>query len=372
MVDSNVLDIQKNFKSAVNEITIRRPDDWHIHLRDGNMLGLTVSHAARQFGRVIVMPNLKPPVDSVKAALEYRSQILEALDQTSNGKSSKQHGFTPLMTLYLTDQVDESVIDEAVATDCIKAVKLYPAGATTNSEKGITDLMLFYKVFERMQKHGMPLLIHGEVTDRSVDIFDREAVFVDRHLSKLRQEFQQLRIVLEHVSSKQGVDFVTGHASNTAATITPHHLMLCRNHIFDGGLHPHHFCLPVVKTEDDRAAIVRAATSGQSCFFAGTDSAPHLRQNKESASGAAGIYSAHAAVELYAQVFDKAAALDERFEAFMSKNGAQFYGLEPSEETMTLVRKSWKVIDFYDTEAGELVPLCAGDQIEFQIVDDEA
>jgi dihydroorotase len=342
------------------DLLIRKPDDWHIHLRDGAALKLTVKHAARQFGRVIAMPNLRPPIDSIEAARSYRSRILEAVPPEFRGR------FHPITPLYLTERVTPSVIEEAAKTDFIRAVKLYPAGATTNSESGVEELSSFYDVFDEMQKHRMPLLIHGEVTDVEVDVFDRERVFVERVLHPLRERFRELPIVLEHVSSKEGVHFVESHSQNTAATITVHHMLLTRSDIFQGGLQPHHFCLPVVKTEEDRQAVRAAALSGKPCFFAGTDSAPHPRHKKESACGAAGIYTAHGAVELYAEIFDQEGQL-HRLEAFLSEYGARFYGLPPAEERIRLVRKPWIVPDRYDMGGDELIPFRAGHVVSFSL-----
>lgn len=345
------------------DLLIRKPDDWHIHLRDGAALKLTVPQAARQFGRVIAMPNLRPPVDSIEAARDYRTRILDAVP------SEYRNRFHPITPLYLTDRITASVIEEAVKIDYIKAVKLYPAGATTNSESGVADLAPFYAVFEAMQKHRMPLLIHGEVTDVQVDVFDRERVFVERQLHPLRERFPELPMVLEHVSSKEGVRFVEIHERHTAATITVHHMLLTRNDIFQGGLQPHHFCLPVVKTEEDRQAVRAAAFSGKPCFFAGTDSAPHARHKKESACGSAGIYTAHAAVELYAEIFDEEGMLD-RLEAFLSEYGARFYGLEPGQEKVRLVRTPWTVPDSYDMGGDELIPFRAGRSVSFRLEED--
>ncbi len=348
----------------MGDLLLRKPDDWHIHLRDGAALKLTVQQAARQFGRVVAMPNLRPPVDSLEAAQQYRNRILEVLP------ADVRQRFFPVMPLYLTERITPSVIDAAMQTDYIKAVKLYPAGATTNSESGVADLTPFFPVFEAMQKHGMPLLLHGEVTDRQVDIFDRERVFVERQLWSLRERFPELPLVLEHVSSKEGVEFVEKHERNTAATITVHHMLLTRNDLFQGGLRPHHFCLPVVKTEEDRQAVREAAFSGKPCFFAGTDSAPHAQNRKESACGAAGIYTAHAATELYAEIFDEAGKLD-RLEAFLCEYGARFYGFAPSEERIRLVRQEWTVPESYDLGPDRLIPFRAGQRLSFQVMPHE-
>lgn len=341
----------------MNILTIRKPDDFHIHLRDGNALKLTVDHAARQFRRAMIMPNLVPPIDSVKLAAEYRERILSHV---------KLNSFEPLMTLYLTEQITPAVINEAVSSAFIKAVKLYPAGATTHSDSGITNLQLFDSVFDAMQKHKLPLLIHGEVTDSNIDIFDREAIFIDRYLLPLRRKFPELKIVLEHVSSKAGVDFVKSESQFTAATITVHHLWLTRNDLLVGGLKPHYYCLPVVKTEADRIAIQQAAFSGDNRFFAGTDSAPHPRSRKEAASCAAGIYTAHATVELYAQLFDQAGQL-QKLEAFLSEAGAKFYGMPLNTETILLKKQTWQVADYYEYDNDRLIPFQAGQTLSWKL-----
>lgn len=344
----------------LNELVLRRPDDWHIHLRDGAALSLTVAHAARQFGRVIAMPNLRPPVDSIEAAGMYRERILAAVPPGL--------ALEPLMTLYLTDRVTPSVIREAVRYEWLKGIKLYPAGATTNSEAGVSGIEDFYRVFEAMEKADVPLLVHGETTARGVDVFDREKVFIDAVLVPLRERYPHLRMVLEHVSSKEGVEFVRSHAGRTAGTITVHHMCLTRNDIFSGpdgtGLHPHHFCLPVVKTEADRAAVCEAAFSGDPAFFAGTDSAPHPRQKKESACGSAGIYTAHAAIEIYAELFEGAGALD-RLEAFLSLNGPRFYGLSAADGQVTLRRQAWTVPGRYALGGEDLVPFRSGEVVSW-------
>ncbi|MBW7856794.1 MAG: dihydroorotase [Leptonema sp. (in: Bacteria)] len=339
----------------MTELRIRTPDDFHIHLRDGDSLKLTAIHAAKQFQRAIIMPNLVLPVDSVLLAGQYQKRILDLVS-----------GFEPLMTLYLTENITPAVIDEAANTSFIKAVKLYPAGATTHSDSGVTNLSLFDSVFEAMQKNRMPLLIHGEVTDTKVDVFDREAVFIDRYLLPLRRKFPELKIVLEHVSSKLGVDFVKSESNFTAATITIHHLWLTRNDLLVGGLKPHYYCLPIVKTEQDRIAIQQAAFSGDSRFFAGTDSAPHLQSRKEAISCAAGIYTAYAAIELYAQLFEEAGQLS-KLESFLAEAGAKFYGLPLNTETVLLKKQTWQVPDYYNYDNGRLIPFQAGQTLLWKL-----
>ena len=315
-----------------NVLTITRPDDWHLHLRDGATMQDVLPHTARQFARAIVMPNLKPPVTTTAQAGAYRDRILAALPA---GMS-----FEPLMVLYLTDNTPPEEIRRAKESGFVKAVKLYPAGATTNSDAGVTDLSKCYKTLEVLQEVGMPFLVHGEVTDPDVDIFDREAVFVERVLAPLRTDFPDLKIVLEHVTTSDAMDFVRANQNNMAATITAHHLYINRSDIFEGGINPHRYCLPIAKREAHRLALREAATSGDSCFFLGTDTAPHLIGAKESACGCAGIFSAPAALELYTQVFDEEGALD-KLEAFASLNGPAFYGLEPNETEVTLTKHSW-------------------------------
>lgn len=348
-------------RTASRQIQIRRPDDWHIHLREGDMLPLTVDHASRQFRRVMVMPNLKPPVDTLAAAQSYRERILSVVP---TGRT-----FEPLMTLYLTDRVTPAVVREASALAFLKGIKLYPAGATTNAEAGVASLEAFYPTFEAMEKADLPLLVHGE--EPAVDIFDRERLFIERHLASLRVRFPHLRIVLEHVSSKEGVQFVREHGPRTAGTITLHHMCLTRNDLFHGkdgaGLHPHHFCLPVVKTEADRQAVSGAAFSGESCFFLGTDSAPHPRNRKESACGSAGIYTAHAALELCAELFDRAESLSQ-LEAFACLNGAAFYGLPPNDERIILETTSWSIPETYAAGTDtQLVPFRAGETVAWTL-----
>ena len=337
-----------------NTITIRRPDDWHVHLRDGDMLKLVAPYTARQFARAIIMPNLSPPVTRVGQAAAYRQRIVAAAGA----------GFTPLMTAYLTDDSDADEIERGHRDGVWVAAKLYPAGATTNSASGVTDIANVSRVLERMQKIGMPLLVHGEVTDASVDIFDREAVFIDRILLKTLANFPALKIVLEHITTRQSADLVlSANFSNLAATITPQHLMLNRNALFDGGLRPHAYCLPVVKREEHRLAVRRAAVSGSPNVFLGTDSAPHLVGAKESACGCAGLFNAPFAIEAYAQVFDEEGALD-RLEGFASEYGPRFYGLPLNEGSITLERGGEQV----PGAIGEVVPFGAGGFFGWRLV----
>jgi dihydroorotase len=315
-------------------ITLRRPDDWHVHLRDGAMLKAVLPATARSFARAIVMPNLVPPVTTVAAAEAYRTRILAALPPELAGK------FTPLMTCYLTDDAKAEEIERGFKSGVFAAVKLYPANATTNSASGVTDLGKVRTVLAAMERLQMPLLIHGEVTDAAVDVFDRERVFIERHLTKLVRDFPDLKIVLEHVTTKDAVDFVRGAGPTIGATITAHHLVINRNAIFAGGLRPHMYCLPIAKRESHRLALRQAAVSGDSKFFLGTDSAPHPLHDKEKDCGCAGIFSAPAALEIYAQVFDEENAID-KLEAFASLNGPRFYGLPVNEKRITLKREAW-------------------------------
>ncbi|MDZ7789307.1 MAG: dihydroorotase [Xanthomonadales bacterium] len=344
----------------MNRIEIRRPDDWHLHLRDGEMLTAVVPATARAFGRAIVMPNLKPPVRTVADASAYRDRILAAVPSGSD--------FEPLMTLYLTETTTVDDIREAADSDFVHAVKYYPAGATTNSDSGVRDLERVYPVIEAMEKHGVPLLMHGEVTDSDIDVFDREAAFIERHLEKLRSRFPELKMVLEHATTSDAIDYVESTPGPIAATITVHHLMFNRNALFDGGLRPHHYCLPLIKRERHRRALVKAATSGNERFFLGTDSAPHPKHAKESDCGCAGVYSAPAALELYAEVFEAAGALD-KLEGFASLHGPAFYGLERNEERIVLEKRNW-TMDAEVTAGGEIiVPLRAGAEISWRIKD---
>ena len=341
-------------------LTLARPDDWHLHLRDGDVLAAVLPDTARRFGRAIVMPNLMPPVRNVSDALAYRDRILAALPGGMR--------FEPLMTLYLTEATTPADVRAAKASGHVHAVKYYPAGATTNSQSGVTELARCDAVFEAMQDVGLPLLLHGEVTDADVDVFDREAVFIERHLQRLVDCFPRLKVVLEHVTTREGVDFVTAARPGVAATLTAHHLLLNRNAMFRGGLRPHAYCLPVVKRERHRQALLDAATSGSPRFFLGTDSAPHARSAKESGCGCAGIYTAHAGIELYAEAFDAAGAI-HRLEAFASFHGADFYGLARNSETITLARQPWQVADELPLVDGTLVPMRAGETIGWRLLD---
>jgi dihydroorotase len=340
-------------------ITITRPDDWHLHLRDGAALASVLPHTARQFARAIVMPNLKPPVTTTAAAAAYRDRILAALP---DGMS-----FEPLMTLYLTNNTDPDEIRRAMDSGFIHAVKLYPAGATTNSDAGVTDLRNCYKVLEVMQEVGMPLLVHGEVTDHDIDLFDREAVFIERVMRPLRRDMPALSIVFEHITTKDAAQYVAEAEGPIAATITAHHLLYNRNEIFRGGIRPHYYCLPVLKREEHRLALVTAATSGDERFFLGTDSAPHAIGAKESSCGCAGCYTALHAMELYTEAFAQAGALD-KLEAFASFNGPAFYGLPRNEGTITLVRESWNLPATVPMGENELVPLNAGERIDWKML----
>jgi len=340
-------------------LTIRRPDDWHVHLRDGQVLASVVGYTARQFARAIVMPNLSPPVTSVAAAEAYRARIIAALPAGAD--------FTPLMTCYLTDAADPDEIAQGHARGVFTAAKLYPAHATTNSAHGVTDIARLAPVFEAMQRIGMPLLVHGEVTDPEIDIFDREAVFIDRTLAPLVRDFPALKIVFEHITTAEAAAFVRDAPDTVAATITPHHLHINRNAMFAGGIRPHAYCLPVAKRERHREAIVAAATSGSASFFLGTDSAPHRRTAKESACGCAGIFNAPYALESYAAAFEAAGALD-RLEAFASENGPRFYGLPLNSSTVTLARVSSDVPAELAVADGAIVPFHAGEALSWRLV----
>jgi len=344
--------------SSAQSLTLVRPDDWHLHLRDGAALAAVLPHSARQFARAIVMPNLRPPVTTVALALAYRERILEALPAGSR--------FEPLMTLYLTDNTAASEIALARASCVVHAVKYYPAGATTNSDSGVTRLERCFPALEAMQKADLPLLLHGEVTAADVDAFDRERVFVDTVLPQITRRFPALRLVLEHVTTREAAEYVAGAPANVAATVTAHHLLLNRNAMFAGGLRAHHYCLPLLKREAHRRALLQAATGGSPKFFLGTDSAPHARRDKESSCGHAGIYSAHAAIELYAEAFEAAGAL-ERLEAFASFNGADFYRLPRNTETITLRRERWQVQAAFALGDEELVPLRAGEPLAWRL-----
>ena len=341
-------------------LTLIRPDDWHLHLRDGEVLASVLPDTARRFARAIVMPNLKPAITTVELARAYRDRILAALPAGVR--------FEPLMTLYLTDNMPPSEIGKARASGFVHAVKYYPAGATTNSASGVTDLKRVYSVLAAMEKHGLPLLLHGEVTDPDVDVFDREAVFIERHLAPLVRAFPALRMVLEHITTRAAVEFVSAAPGNVAATITAHHLLLNRNALFEGGLRPHHYCLPLLKRETHRRALVAVATGGDPKFFLGTDSAPHPRRAKESTCGCAGIYTAHAAIELYAEVFEQAGALD-RLEAFASFHGADFYRLPRNRDILTLEKRSWTVPKELRFGKDMGVPLRAGETVAWRLAE---
>jgi dihydroorotase len=345
--------------AAIERLTLRQPDDWHVHLRDGDMLASVVNYTARQFGRAIVMPTLKPPVTTVAAARAYRERILAAVEPGLD--------FTPLMTCYLTDGMDPGEVERGFAEGVFTACKLYPAHATTNSAAGVTDIRHIHSVLEAMQKIGMPLLIHGEVTDHEVDIFDREAVFIDRVLQKLVADFPALKVVFEHITTADAVDFVEASGPNVAATITPHHLAINRNAMFEGGIRPHFYCLPIAKREPHRLALCRAATSGSPKFFLGTDSAPHPVGDKESSCGCAGIFNAPFALESYAAIFEAEGALD-RLEAFASENGPRFYGLPLNTGTVTLERRTAPVPEVLRLAAADLVPFHAGEDLAWSLV----
>ena len=339
-------------------ITLTRPDDGHLHLRDGAALAVVVPHTARQFARAIVMPNLKPPVTTAAQAAAYRSRILAAVPPGLT--------FAPLMTLYLTDNMPAQEIDHAKASGIVHAVKYYPAGATTNSDSGVTDIGRCFGVLARMEEAGLPLLVHGEVTDAEVDIFDRERVFIERVLAPLLQRFPRLRLVLEHITTLEGIAFVESMGPNVAGTLTAHHLLMNRNALLAGGVRPHHYCLPVLKRETHRQALVHAATSGNPKFFLGTDSAPHARNTKEAACGCAGCYTALNALELYAEAFEAVGALD-RLEAFAGFHGADFYGLPRNTSTITLERSEWRVPDHLPFGDDVLVPLRAGETLNWRV-----
>lgn len=342
----------------MDTLTLTRPDDWHLHVRDGAALRAVVPHSARQFARAIIMPNLRPPVATTEQALAYRTRILKAVPAGCE--------FQPLMTLYLTDNTPPAEIARARASGHVVACKLYPAGATTHSDSGVTDVRKLYPVLEAMQTQGLPLLVHGEVTDANIDLFDREAVFIEWVLIPLIHDFPGLKIVLEHITTQDGADFVREAPPTVAATITAHHLLYNRNALFQGGIRPHHYCLPVLKREHHRQALLEAATSGHPRFFLGSDSAPHPRTDKEAACGCAGCYTAHAALELYAEAFDAAGALD-RLEAFASFHGPAFYGLPRNSSTLTLRRHATPVPASLPFGDKELVPLRAGESLAWRL-----
>ena len=343
----------------MDTLTLTRPDDWHLHVRDDDALRAVVPHSARQFARAIIMPNLRPPVTTTVQALAYRQRILDAVPDGLD--------FQPLMTLYLTDQTPPDEIRRAVESGRIVAGKLYPAGATTHSEAGVTDVRRIYPTLEAMQTCGMRLLVHGEVTDPEVDIFDREAVFIERVLIPLVHDFPALNIVMEHITTQEAADYVRDAPATVAATLTAHHLLYNRNALFQGGVRPHYYCLPILKRERHRQALLQAATSGNPKFFLGTDSAPHPRSGKESACGCAGCYTAHAALELYAEAFESVGAL-ERLEAFASFYGADFYGLPHNAETIILKRQPAPVSESFAFGAESLIPLRAGEILGWQIL----
>ena len=342
----------------MNEITITRPDDWHVHLRDGDVLKTVVPHTAAEFGRAIVMPNLKPPVTTAAQAAAYKARIQAAIPKGMN--------FEPLMTLYLTDNLASDEIYRAKEAGVV-AAKLYPAGATTNSDAGVTNMRHIYKTLEAMQKAGMLLLVHGEVTSQDIDLFDREAVFIDTQLIPLRKDFPELKIVFEHITTKEAAQYVESCATHTGATITAHHLLYNRNAIFIGGVRPHFYCLPVLKRETHRLALLKAATSGLPQFFLGTDSAPHAAHLKEHASGCAGCYTAHAAMPMYAEAFDQVNALD-KLEGFASFYGADFYGLPRNSGTITLRRESWMPPESFAFGDAQLKPLRSGESLPWRLV----
>lgn len=340
-------------------LTITRPDDWHLHLRDGDALKAVLPDTAKQFARAIVMPNLRPPVTTTALAQAYYARILAALPSGLK--------FEPLMTLYLTDNTSPEEIQRAVESGIVKGVKLYPAGATTNSDSGVTSLEKCANTLAAMEKLGLPLLVHAEVTDSNVDVFDREKVFIERHMIKLAKNFPALKIVFEHITTKDAAEFVADAPPNIGATITAHHLLMNRNDMFKGGIQPHHYCLPILKREEHRLALVKAAISGSPKFFLGTDSAPHAKHTKEAACGCAGMYTAHAAIELYAEAFENANALD-KLEGFASFYGADFYGLPRNAEKITLVKESWQVPESLPFGNDVLVPLRAGQRVGWKVV----
>ena len=350
------------------QITLTRPDDWHLHVRDGAALATVVPHTARQFGRAIIMPNLRPPITTAAMSVAYRERIRAAVPPSL---AEKGLSFEPLMTLYLTDSMPADEIERAKAAGVV-ALKLYPAGATTNSDAGVTDLRKTYATLEAMQRHGLPLLVHGEVVDPEIDLFDREKVFIETRLIPLRRDFPGLKIVFEHITTREAAQYVASSDALTGATITAHHLLYNRNAIFLGGIRPHYYCLPVLKREEHRRALVAAATSGSDKFFLGTDSAPHAASLKEHATGCAGCYTALSAIELYAEAFDAAGALD-RLEAFASFNGPAFYGLPRNSGTVTLRRQAWTLPESVPFGDAELKPLRGGEALAWKLLepDDE-
>lgn len=345
--------------SAPTEISLTRPDDWHVHLRDGPALTHTVAAMARYFGRTIVMPNLAPPVSNAAQATAYRERIMAA-------QQDCPRQVEPLMVIYLTDKTSAEDIRQAKAAGVV-ACKLYPAGATTNSDCGVTDINNIYPALEAMQQEGLRFLLHGEVTDHDIDIFDREKVFIDRTLRQLAKDFPELPMVLEHITTRDATQFVAEAGQNIAATITAHHLLFNRNDMLAGGIRPHYYCLPILKRNIHQQALIDAATSGNSKFFLGTDSAPHTPANKETSCGCAGCYTAYAAIELYAQAFEQAGALD-KLELFASHNGPDFYGLARNSDTITLKKSAWKVAERLPLGDSHVIPLCAGETLQWQVV----
>ena len=347
---------------SVDSVTLARPDDWHLHVRDGAVLAAVLPHTARQFGRAIIMPNLRPPVTTTEMAAAYRGRILAALPKDGPGAK-----FEPLMTLYLTDNTPPDEIRRARESGFVHGVKLYPAGATTNSDAGVTSIAKCAKTLEAMQEHDLPLLVHGEVTDPAIDMFDREKVFIDRVMTPLRRDFPALKVVFEHITTKDAADYVRDADGPTGATLTAHHLLYNRNALFVGGIRPHYYCLPVLKRETHRVALLAAATSGNPRFFLGTDSAPHAKGLKEHACGCAGCYTALHALELYTQAFDQAGALD-KLEGFASFHGADFYGLPRAAEQVTLRREEWTLPAEFMAGENEIVPLGGGESIGWRLV----
>lgn len=341
--------------TEITRLIIRQPDDWHVHLRDGAMLDAVAQHTANQFARAIIMPNLSPPVTTVAAAADYRKRI----------KAAAGSDFTPLMTCYLTDDIAANEVERGFVEGVFTACKLYPANATTNSSHGVTDIRNIYPVLEAMQRISMPLLIHGEVTDPEIDIFDREAVFIERVLNQVVADFPELKVVFEHITTADAADFVDANGPNIAATITPHHLAFNRNAIFQGGIRPHYYCLPVAKREKHRLALRKAATSGSAKYFLGTDSAPHLVGDKESACGCAGLFNAPYAMESYAQTFEEEGALD-KLEAFASENGPHFYGLPLNEKHVVLEKTDNAAVETIETDSGLVRPFLAGETLTWK------
>jgi len=342
----------------MNKITITSPDDWHLHVRSGELLHAVIHHTAKRFKRAIIMPNLNPPVTTVAQTLRYRKEILQALPENND--------FNPLMTLYLTDKTSAEEIQRVADNEHVQGFKLYPSGATTNSQSGISQLEKTFPLLEAMQKHSVPLLIHGEVTDDNVDIFDREKIFIEQHMTSLTHKFPNLRIVLEHITTQEAVHFIQEQSNHIAATITPQHLMFNRNAFLVGGIKPHIYCLPVIKRERHRQALISAATSGNPKFFLGTDSAPHPKHHKESNCGCAGCFSAHAAIEFYAEIFEKANALD-KLEGFASHFGADFYQLPRNKSTLSLIKETWTIPTQFPAGKDEITPLRSGEPCTWKV-----